>query len=33
MRVVASLPPNGVISVGDIGLAVAQYGHTCAGPP
>ncbi|MEX1253032.1 MAG: flexitail domain-containing putative surface protein [Dehalococcoidia bacterium] len=27
------LPPDGVISIGDVGLAVTQFGHTCAGPP
>lgn len=26
-------PPNGVISIGDIGAAVTQFGHSCAGPP
>ena len=25
------LPPNGTITVGDLGAVVAQFGHTCAG--
>lgn len=26
-------PPDGNVSVGDIGAVVAQFGHSCAGPP